>query len=134
MAPIIGDNSSNPHPFGIGGFLTLVMYGEIPYMFCEVITVPQSHESPMSHMDARIPLSVRKTIDRAAALQGRARTNFLIEAALEKAEQVIAEQTIIRWWTPKARSLPSSMKDCFFSAYLKILMYFGYLERMLRNS
>ena len=56
----------------------------------------QSHETPMSRIDARIPLAVRETIDRAAALQGRTRTDFLIEAALEKAERVIAEQTIIR--------------------------------------
>ena len=50
----------------------------------------------MSRIDARIPLAVRETIDRAAAMQGRTRTDFLIEAALEKAEQVIAEQTVIR--------------------------------------
>lgn len=50
----------------------------------------------MSRIDARIPLTVRDTIDRAAALQGRTRTDFLIEAALEKAERVIAEQTLIR--------------------------------------
>ncbi len=43
---------------------------------------------PMSRIDARIPLSVRETIDRAAAMQGRTRTDFLIAAALEKAEQV----------------------------------------------
>ena len=50
----------------------------------------------MSRIDARIPLSVRDAIDRAAALQGRSRTDFLIAAALEKAERVIAEQTVIR--------------------------------------
>lgn len=50
----------------------------------------------MSRIDARIPLAVRDTIDWAAALQGRTRTDFLIEAALEKAERVIAEQTLIR--------------------------------------
>ena len=41
----------------------------------------------MSRVDARIPLSVRETIDRAAAMQGRTRSDFLIAAALEKAEQ-----------------------------------------------
>lgn len=51
---------------------------------------------PMSRIDARIPLSVRETIDRAAAMQGRTRTDFLIAAALEKAEQVIAEQSLVR--------------------------------------
>lgn len=56
----------------------------------------QETENNMSRIDARIPISVRDTIDRAAAMQGRTRTDFLIEAALEKAEKVIAEQTIIR--------------------------------------
>lgn len=56
----------------------------------------QNSELSMSRIDARIPLTVRETICRAAALQGRTRTDFLIEAALEKAERVIAEQTLIR--------------------------------------
>lgn len=51
---------------------------------------------PMSRIDARIPLAVRDTIDRAAALQGRSRTDFLIEAALEKAERVIAGEALLR--------------------------------------
>lgn len=41
----------------------------------------------MSRIDVRIPLSVRETIDRAAAMQGHTRTDCLIAAALEKAEQ-----------------------------------------------
>ena len=49
----------------------------------------------MSCIDASIPLAVREIIDRAAAMQGRTRTDFLIEAGLEKAERVIAEQSII---------------------------------------
>ena len=56
----------------------------------------QNSELSMSRIDARIPLTVRETIGRAAALQGRTRTDLLIEAALEKAERVIAEQTLIR--------------------------------------
>lgn len=55
----------------------------------------QISELAMSRIDARIPLAVRDTIDRAAAMQGRTRTDFLIEAALEKAERVIAEQSLI---------------------------------------
>lgn len=56
----------------------------------------QQAENTISRIDARVPLSVRDTIDRAAAMQGRTRTDFLIEAALEKAEKVIAEQALIR--------------------------------------
>jgi uncharacterized protein (DUF1778 family) len=61
---------------------------------CVIMT--QHTENNMSRIDARIPLSVKDTIDRAAAMQGRTRTDFLIEAALEKAERVIAEQAVIR--------------------------------------
>lgn len=39
---------------------------------------------PMSRIDARIPLSVRETIDRAAAMQGRTRTDFLIAGGAGK--------------------------------------------------
>lgn len=49
--------------------------------------MPQKTALPMSRIDVRILLSVRETIDRAAAMQGRTRTDFLIAAALEKAEQ-----------------------------------------------
>ena len=56
----------------------------------------QNSELSMSRIDARTPLTVRDTIDRVAALQGRTRTDFLIESALEKAERGIAEQTLIR--------------------------------------
>ena len=56
----------------------------------------QNSELSMSRIDARIPLTVRETIGRAAALQGRTRTDSLIEAALEKAERVIVEQILIR--------------------------------------
>jgi len=58
--------------------------------------MPQAAETAMSRIDARIPLSVRETIDWAAALQGRSRTDFLIAATMEKAEQVIAQHTAIR--------------------------------------
>lgn len=49
----------------------------------------------MSRMDIRIPLSVRETIDFAASLEGRSRTDFLIEAAVDKARKVIAENRVI---------------------------------------
>ncbi|MDR2503008.1 MAG: DUF1778 domain-containing protein [Deltaproteobacteria bacterium] len=49
-----------------------------------------------TRMDMRVPQPVRDIIDRAAAMQGRTRTDFVLEAALEKAEQIIERQTIIR--------------------------------------
>lgn len=50
----------------------------------------------MSRIDARIPLAVRDTIDMAASLEGRTRTDFLIHAAAERARKVIAEHKAIR--------------------------------------
>jgi uncharacterized protein (DUF1778 family) len=47
-------------------------------------------------MDLRVPQPVRDIIDRAAAMQGRTRTDFVLEAALEKAEQIIERRTVIR--------------------------------------
>jgi uncharacterized protein (DUF1778 family) len=65
-------------------------------MWVEGNIMTQYTENTMARIDARIPLSVREIIDRAAAMQGRTRTDFLIEAALEKAEKVITEQAVIR--------------------------------------
>lgn len=71
--------------------------------------MPQKTALPMSRIDARIPLSVRETIDRAAAMQGRTRTDFLIAAALEKAELVISEQSLVRLALEDQRLLATAL-------------------------
>lgn len=67
--------------------------------------MPQKTAIPMSRIDARIPLSVRKTIDRAAAMQGRT----CMAAALEKAEQVISEQSLVRLALEDQRTLAAAL-------------------------
>jgi uncharacterized protein (DUF1778 family) len=47
-------------------------------------------------MDLRVPQEVRDIIGHAAALEGRTRTDFVIAAALERAEQTIERRKIIR--------------------------------------
>jgi uncharacterized protein (DUF1778 family) len=47
-------------------------------------------------MDLRIPQEVRDIIDHAASMEGRTRTDFVIAAALERAEQVIERRKLIR--------------------------------------
>lgn len=42
----------------------------------------------------RTPPSQRELIDRAARLQGKSRTDFMLEASREKAEQVLLDQTL----------------------------------------
>ncbi len=52
-------------------------------------------EQTMSRFDVRLPLAIREIIDRAAAMQGRSRTDFLMDAVLEKAKAVIAEHNLL---------------------------------------
>ena len=42
----------------------------------------------------RTPPAQRELIDRAARLQGKSRTDFMLEASREKAEQVLLDQTM----------------------------------------
>jgi len=49
-----------------------------------------------SRMDLRVPREVREIIDHAASMEGRTRTDFVISAALERAEQVIERRRVIR--------------------------------------
>ena len=45
-------------------------------------------------VNLRTPAAQRELIDRAAQLQGKSRTEFMLEASREKAQQVILEQTL----------------------------------------
>jgi uncharacterized protein (DUF1778 family) len=54
------------------------------------------HVAQSSRMDLRIPQEVRDIIDHAASMEGRTRTDFVIAAALERAEQVIERRKIVR--------------------------------------
>ena len=47
-------------------------------------------------MDLRLPQEVRNIIDHAASMEGRTRTDFVIAATLERAEQVIERRKLIR--------------------------------------
>ncbi|WP_300709953.1 DUF1778 domain-containing protein [uncultured Desulfovibrio sp.] len=72
-------------------------------------TMTQKTALLMSRIDAQTSLSVRKTIDRTAAMQGRPRTDFLIAAALENAEQAIAVQSLVRIALEEQRSLAGAL-------------------------
>lgn len=47
-------------------------------------------------IEARLPPQHLATIDRAAAMEGVSRSAFVVAAAVEKAEQVIADESITR--------------------------------------
>ena len=97
--------------YAVSDTLALDLYGENPYASFQELFMSENYELPMSRIDARIPLVVRDTIDRAAAMQGRTRTDFLIAAALEKAERVIAEQNLIRLTMQDQESLAKALSE-----------------------
>jgi len=45
-------------------------------------------------INLRTPPAQRELIDRAARVQGKSRTDFMLEASREKAEQVLLDQTM----------------------------------------
>jgi uncharacterized protein (DUF1778 family) len=45
-------------------------------------------------INLRTPLAQRELIDRAARLQGKSRTDFMLEASRDRAEQVLLDQTM----------------------------------------
>ena len=45
-------------------------------------------------INLRTPPAQRELLDRAARLQGKSRTDFMLEASREKAEQVLLDQTL----------------------------------------
>jgi uncharacterized protein (DUF1778 family) len=45
-------------------------------------------------INLRAPAAERSLIDRAAQVQGKSRTEFMLAAAREKAEQVLLDQTV----------------------------------------
>jgi uncharacterized protein (DUF1778 family) len=45
-------------------------------------------------INLRTPAAQRELIDRAAQLQGKSRTEFMLEASREKAHQVLLDQTL----------------------------------------
>lgn len=47
-----------------------------------------------SVINLRTPAAQRELIDRAAQLQGKSRTEFMLEASREKAQQVLLDQTL----------------------------------------
>ena len=47
-----------------------------------------------SVINLRAPAAQRDLIDRAAQLQGKSRTEFMLEASREKAQQVLLDQTL----------------------------------------
>lgn len=50
----------------------------------------------LARIDARVPVSIKETVDFAAALEGCTRTDFLIAALSERARRIISENQIVQ--------------------------------------
>ncbi len=54
-------------------------------------------------INLRAPAAQRALIDRAAEVQGKSRTDFMLEAACEKAQQVLLDRTVFALDTRRFR-------------------------------
>jgi uncharacterized protein (DUF1778 family) len=88
----------------------LDLYGNNPYILHMENAMTQ-HLAQSSRMDLRLPQEVRDLIDHAAAMEGRTRSDFVIAAALERAEQLIERRRIIRLTLQDQELLAKSLMD-----------------------
>lgn len=69
----------------------------------------------MSQMNLRIDPARKNLIDHAAALQGKTRTDFMIEASYQAAEEVILDQRLFvlndEQWTKFNQALDKAPSD-----------------------
>lgn len=66
------------------------MYGCLPYIF------PMSRPNATARLEARLPVEIHTMLKRAAELQGRTLTDFVVAAASEAARKTIEDMEIIR--------------------------------------
>jgi len=60
-------------------------------------------------IDARLTSEAKQQIDQAAALQGRSTSDFMVQAALKEASQIIEQQRIIRLTVEESLALAKLM-------------------------
>jgi len=68
----------------------LERYGKLPYAY------QMAQDSSLARLEARLPVEVHATLKRAAEIQGRTLTDFVVTAAHEAACRTIAETDLLR--------------------------------------
>jgi uncharacterized protein (DUF1778 family) len=68
----------------------LPSYGKLPYLF------GMTSSQTTSRLEARLPADVHALLKRAAHIQGRTLTDFVVTAAREAAQRAIEETEILR--------------------------------------
>lgn len=62
-------------------------------------------------IDARLTSEAKQQIDQAAALQGRSTSDFMVQAALKEASQVIEQQRVVRLSVEESVALAKLMNS-----------------------
>ena len=62
-------------------------------------------------IDARLTSEAKQQIDQAAALQGRSTSDFMVQAALKEAAQVIEQQRVVRLSVEESVALAKLMNS-----------------------
>lgn len=62
-------------------------------------------------IDARLTAEAKQQIDQAAALQGRSTSDFMVQAALKEASEVIEKQRIVRLTVEESIALAELMSS-----------------------
>jgi len=62
-------------------------------------------------IDARLTAEAKQQIDQAAALQGRSTSDFMVQAALKEASEVIERQRIVRLTMEESIALTELMNS-----------------------
>lgn len=62
-------------------------------------------------IDARLTAEAKQQIDQAAALQGRSTSDFMVQAALKEASEVIEKQRIVRLTVEESIALAELMNS-----------------------
>lgn len=65
----------------------------------------------MVRIDARIPSHVKEIVTRAASIQGRSQTDFMIAALSEAAQKVIANNAVIQLCLADQKALAASLLE-----------------------
>jgi uncharacterized protein (DUF1778 family) len=68
-----------------------------------------AHESAPARLEARLPANVHKLLKRAAQIQGRSLTDFVVAAAHEAACRTIEEAEVVRLSMQDQRKLAQSI-------------------------
>ena len=89
---------------------SLELYGILPYMYGRGI--PMTENSTRStRLEARLSPETLATIRRAAEIEGRSVSDFVVAAAREAAQRTIAETQIIRLSVADQRTLAEALAN-----------------------